>query len=137
MLSLALLAVCHTVIPEERDGHIVFQASSPDEAALVAGAELMGYRFHVSRPAASQLTRQIRKPRSVFIDVNGVDQEYQILNICEFNSSRKRMSAIIRGPDGRIKLYTKGADTVIFERLAADQDSLESTLTHLEVCQRP
>lgn len=45
--SLALLAVCHTVIPEERDGKMVYQASSPDEAALVSGAEILGYRFHV------------------------------------------------------------------------------------------
>ena len=39
---LALLAVCHTVIPEVKDGKIIFQASSPDEAALVAGAEMLG-----------------------------------------------------------------------------------------------
>jgi hypothetical protein len=44
---LTLLAVCHTVIPEVQDGKIVYQASSPDEAALVAGAELLGYQFHV------------------------------------------------------------------------------------------
>jgi len=44
---LTLLAVCHTVIPEIRDEKTVYQASSPDEAALVAGAELLGYRFHV------------------------------------------------------------------------------------------
>jgi phospholipid-transporting ATPase len=44
---LTLLAVCHTVIPEMREGKTVFQASSPDEAALVAGAELLGYQFHV------------------------------------------------------------------------------------------
>ena len=51
--SLSLLAVCHTVIPEVRDGKMVFQASSPDEAALVAGAEMLGYRFHVSGSKAS------------------------------------------------------------------------------------
>ena len=48
-LSLSMLAVCHTVIPEERDGKMIFQASSPDEAALVSGAEILGYRFHVSQ----------------------------------------------------------------------------------------
>jgi magnesium-transporting ATPase (P-type) len=43
-----LLAVCHTVIPEVKDGgRLAYQASSPDEAALVAGAELLGYQFHV------------------------------------------------------------------------------------------
>jgi phospholipid-transporting ATPase len=50
---LSLLAVCHTVIPEVRDGKMVYQASSPDEAALVAGAELLGYQFHVC-PAPSE-----------------------------------------------------------------------------------
>lgn len=45
---LTLLAVCHTVIPELKNEKIVYQASSPDEAALVAGAELLGYRFTVS-----------------------------------------------------------------------------------------
>jgi phospholipid-transporting ATPase len=45
---LTLLAVCHTVIPEIRDEKMVYQASSPDEVALVAGAELLGYQFHVS-----------------------------------------------------------------------------------------
>lgn len=45
---LRLLAVCHTVIPEvKEDGKLAYQASSPDEAALVSGAELLGYQFHV------------------------------------------------------------------------------------------
>jgi len=48
---LTLLAVCHTVIPEVKDGKMVYQASSPDEAALVAGAELLGYQFHVRERA--------------------------------------------------------------------------------------
>jgi phospholipid-transporting ATPase len=135
--SLSLLSVCHTVIPEEKDGKMVYQASSPDEAALVSGAELLGYRFHVGDPRlpgfVHVLTTQTRKPKSVFIDVNGQSEEYEILNVCEFNSSRKRMSTVVRGPDGRIKLYTKGADTVIYERLAADQEFSEPTLVHLEV----
>lgn len=53
---LTLLAVCHTVIPEVKNDKIVYQASSPDEAALVAGAELLGYKFNVSTlPAPSLL----------------------------------------------------------------------------------
>jgi phospholipid-transporting ATPase len=44
---LTLLAVCHTVIPEFKNEKMVYQASSPDEAALVAGAELLGFRFTV------------------------------------------------------------------------------------------
>ncbi len=44
---LTMLSVCHTVIPEMKGDKIVYQASSPDEAALVEGADLLGYRFHV------------------------------------------------------------------------------------------
>lgn len=117
---LTMLSVCHTVIPETKGEKIIYQASSPDEAALVSGAELLGYRFRV------------RKPKSVYVDINGDSVEFQILNVCEFNSSRKRMSTIVRMPDGSIKIYCKGADTVIYERLAANQGISDATLVHLE-----
>jgi magnesium-transporting ATPase (P-type) len=36
----------------------------------------------------------------------------------EFNSDRKRMSIILRDPtDGHIKMFTKGADSIIKDRL--------------------
>lgn len=36
----------------------------------------------------------------------------------EFNSDRKRMSIVLKDPeDGLYKLYSKGADSVIKERL--------------------
>jgi len=76
---------------------------------------------------------QMRKPKSVFVNIQGQSQEFEILNICEFNSTRKRMSAIVRGPDGKIKLYTKGADTVILERVSKNQPFAEATMVHLEV----
>lgn len=49
---LILLGCCHTVIPEKSkkgDDEIIYQASSPDEGALVKGASQLGYTFHVSR----------------------------------------------------------------------------------------
>jgi len=117
---LTLLAVCHTVIPERKGDKVTFQASSPDEAALVAGAEVLGYQFTT------------RKPRSVFINVRGQELEYEILNVCEFNSTRKRMSTVVRDPAGKIKVYCKGADTVIMARLSENQPYTEATLVHLE-----
>jgi len=42
--------VCHTVIPERDkndDNKIVYQASSPDEAALVHAAKKLGFFFQV------------------------------------------------------------------------------------------
>ncbi|KIV95128.1 hypothetical protein PV10_02814 [Exophiala mesophila] len=119
---LALLAVCHTVIPERKDekSEIKYQAASPDEGALVEGAVLLGYKFVA------------RKPRSVIIQVDGQQFEYELLAVCEFNSTRKRMSTIFRCPDGKIRVYCKGADTVILERLAKDNAIVDVTLQHLE-----
>ena len=120
---LALLATCHTVIPErtdEKGGQIKYQAASPDEGALVEGAVLMGYQFTA------------RKPRSVTIVADGQESEYELLAVCEFNSTRKRMSAIFRCPDGKVRCYCKGADTVILERLNKDNPHVDITLQHLE-----
>lgn len=69
----------------------------------------------------------------MFVDILGQSVEYEILNVCEFNSTRKRMSTVVRAPDGKIKLYCKGADTVILERLGKHQLFTEKTLSHLEV----
>ena len=119
---LALLATCHTVIPERRDGssEIKYQAASPDEGALVEGALSLGYRFTA------------RKPRAVKIDANGEELEYELLAVLEFNSTRKRMSTVFRCPDGKVRLYCKGADTVILERLSSDNPIVDVTLQHLE-----
>ncbi|KAL9016500.1 MAG: hypothetical protein Q9185_006158 [Variospora sp. 1 TL-2023] len=120
---LTLLATCHTVIPERRDekpGEIKYQAASPDEGALVEGAVMLGYRFIA------------RKPRAVTIVANEEEAEYELLAVCEFNSTRKRMSTIYRCPDGKLRCYCKGADTVILERLGKDNPIVDATLQHLE-----
>jgi len=44
----------------------------------------------------------------VFVQM-GREESYQILNVLEFTSTRKRMSVIVRMPDGKIKLMIKGA----------------------------
>lgn len=41
------------------------------------------------------------------------------MNVCEFTSTRKRMSCIVKNEDGEIILMCKGADSVIEERLSA------------------
>ncbi|KAJ4392145.1 aminophospholipid translocase [Gnomoniopsis smithogilvyi] len=118
---LALLSTCHTVIPErDSSGKIKYQAASPDEGALVEGAAMLGYKFVA------------RKPRSVMIEVAGREYEYELLAVCEFNSTRKRMSTIYRCPDGKVRCYCKGADTVILERLNDQNPHVEATLRHLE-----
>ncbi|XP_023775011.1 phospholipid-transporting ATPase IB isoform X4 [Cyanistes caeruleus] len=117
---LTLLAVCHTVVPERQGNTIIYQASSPDEGALVKGAKKLGYVFTG------------RTPHSVIIDALGKEKTFEILNVLEFSSNRKRMSVIVRTPAGQLRLYCKGADNVIFERLSKDSQYMEQTLCHLE-----
>ncbi|XP_049503491.1 phospholipid-transporting ATPase IB [Panthera uncia] len=117
---LTLLAVCHTVVPEKDGDNIIYQASSPDEAALVKGARKLGFVFTA------------RTPYSVIIEAMGQEQTFGILNVLEFSSDRKRMSVIVRTPSGQLRLYCKGADNVIFERLSKDSKYMEETLCHLE-----
>ncbi|KAK5174615.1 aminophospholipid translocase [Saxophila tyrrhenica] len=122
-LFLQLLSTCHTVIPEtnsEKPGVIKYQAASPDEGALVDGAVQLGYKFTA------------RKPKAVTIVSDGQEYEFELLAVCEFNSTRKRMSCIFRCPDGKIRCFCKGADTVILERLGQRDEIVEKTLLHLE-----
>lgn len=126
---LLALALCHTVITERTPGDppkIEFKAQSPDEAALVATARDCGF------------TVLGRSNDGIILNVLGEDREYTVLNTLEFNSSRKRMSAIIRMPNGKIILFCKGADSVIYSRLKrGEQNHLrKATAEHLEMFAR-
>ncbi|VFV46661.1 Hypothetical predicted protein, partial [Lynx pardinus] len=101
-----LLAICHTVMVQEKDHQPVYQAASPDEEALVTAARNFGYVF-VARTRDSITVMEL-----------GDERVYQVLAMMDFNSMRKRMSVLVRNPEGAIYLYTKGADVVIFERLS-------------------
>ncbi|KAK4701642.1 phospholipid-translocating ATPase, partial [Phenoliferia sp. Uapishka_3] len=120
------LAICHTVLAdrtnEEKPDLILYKAESPDEAALVAAARDMGFVF-INRTNSE-----------IEIEVMGQPERYTPLRVLEFNSARKRMSTIVRTPDGRILLICKGADSVIYQRLRKDHDPelIESTTRHLE-----
>ncbi|KAG5183758.1 hypothetical protein JKP88DRAFT_198883 [Tribonema minus] len=106
------LALCHTVIPEKlQDGEVVLSASSPDDEALVLGAKYFGFEF-LDRADTTALIR-----RTVVHAPEGDIERYEVLHVLPFNSDRKRMSVIVRCPDGAIRLFCKGADTVMLPRL--------------------
>jgi phospholipid-translocating ATPase len=124
-----VLALCHTVVAEKLTGdkpNIIYKAQSPDEAALVATARDMG--FTVLSQSAD----------GIDLNVMGHERHYEVLNVIEFNSTRKRMSAIVRMPDGRIMLFCKGADSVIWKRLKRGEQAelRQATAEHLEMFAR-
>ncbi|XP_021100653.1 phospholipid-transporting ATPase IK isoform X2 [Heterocephalus glaber] len=100
-----VLAICHTVMVQEKDNQLLYQAASPDEEALVTAARNFGYVF------------LSRTQDTITLVELGEQRVYEVLALMDFNSVRKRMSVLVRTPEGSICLYTKGADTVIFERL--------------------
>lgn len=122
------LAVCHSVVLELGQGgpgETNFSASSPDELALVSGANYFGYAFK----ARNNGSVVIRMP------YRNEDVVYELLEMIDFTSTRKRMSVIVRSPEGKILLLTKGADAVIFPRLHStncDPHIVSITMQHLE-----
>lgn len=121
------LALCHNVTPtqEEEDGKMVtsYQASSPDEIAIVRWTEQVGLRvLHRDRRT---ITLQSTKDDRIVVRVN-------ILNIFPFTSDSKRMGIIVRfqtsdDSTGDIVFFQKGADTVMTTIIAANDWLEEET----------
>eukprot|EP00960_Hanusia_phi_P043813 756272-Hanusia_phi.AAC.5 len=136
------LALCNTVatvkgdssnlaVGEDRElvfekDDVVYEASSPDEEALVSSARDLGF------PLLNRSTDTIS------IRVRGQTEMYRILRELEFTSDRKRMSIVLErihesGPDSREKLYmfSKGADEVLRPLLASNQVEMSWTCPSL------
>ncbi|XP_021914098.1 probable phospholipid-transporting ATPase IIB isoform X4 [Zootermopsis nevadensis] len=81
----------------------VYQASSPDEVALVKWTEEVGLAL-VRRDLSSM---QLRTP-------NGMTHSYTIMQVFPFTSETKRMGIILKEEHtGEIVFYLKGADVVM------------------------
>jgi phospholipid-translocating ATPase len=120
------LALCHNVTPttEEEDGKAVtsYQASSPDEIAIVRWTELVGLRL-AHRDRKGMILESSASGRTVV--------HVRILDVFPFTSEGKRMGIIVQfcesttntRPDlssSEIWFYQKGADTVMGAIVAAN-----------------
>ena len=120
------LALCHNVTPtvDEEDGKMVtsYQASSPDEIAIVRWTEAVGLRL-AHRDRRGMTLESTATGRAVV--------QVRILDIFPFTSDGKRMGIIVQFyesaqsavPDvksGEIWFYQKGADTVMGTIVAAN-----------------
>ncbi|KAI8658705.1 Phospholipid-transporting ATPase [Fusarium keratoplasticum] len=120
------LALCHNVTPtvDIEDGKEVtgYQASSPDEIAIVKWTESVGLRL-VYRDRKSMVLEFTGSKRPVV--------RVRILDVFPFTSEGKRMGIIVhfhenvnvKNPDlssGEIWFFQKGADTVMSSIVAAN-----------------
>lgn len=112
---LKVLALAHECVPEvvnKSDGTkvVFYQGPSPDEVTLVDFAKSQGFDFQEANDASVKANYTAGEEKG--------EVRYEVLRKMEFNSDRKRMSIVIRDPkDGLVKMYTKGADSIIKERL--------------------
>ncbi|KAI9746397.1 MAG: putative aminophospholipid-translocase [Claussenomyces sp. TS43310] len=118
------LAICHNVTPtrEEENGQTVtsYQASSPDEIAIVQWTEAVGLRL-LHRDRKGMVLESVDTGRPVV--------RVRILEVFPFTSEGKRMGIIVQfvassegdqSEDGEIWFYQKGADTVMTSIVAAN-----------------
>ena len=126
------LALCHDCnIQVDEDGREDYIGMSPDSIELIRAARLQGYQLTKAKTSKyRRIKTESYKPEIVVkskeINENKEDsnknsniQDYELLNIIPFSSDRKRESVIIKDKD-LIKLYIKGADTIIEQRLNKD-----------------
>lgn len=96
------LALCHQCdVEKDEKGQWTYVAPSPDDIELVKTATAQGYDLQNS-PVPT-----IRK-----VAVDGEEKDFELLHLIEFDSTRKRMSVIVKDGD-KVKVYIKGADSAM------------------------
>ncbi|CAA3016564.1 probable phospholipid-transporting ATPase 8 [Olea europaea subsp. europaea] len=124
-----VLALCHTAISniDQETGEISYEAESPDEAAFVIAARELGFQFYERTQTTISLHELDYESGQI------IDRTYKLLHVLEFSSARKRMSVIIKNVENQLLLLCKGADSVMFERLANDGRVFEAvTRDHIK-----
>ncbi|CDW89464.1 p-type atpase [Stylonychia lemnae] len=103
------LAVCHTCMVErDKDsGKLKYSSSSPDELALVQGSKQVKIEYIE------------RSSTNIKIKLNEDEtEEYELLVEFPFDSTRKRMTLIVRNSQTKmITQMTKGADSIMIPRI--------------------
>ena len=105
------LAICHSVVADtdKVTGELLYNASSPDELALVLAGKRMSFTYVEKTNVGIKIA-----------DPEGRCEEFQAEVELPFDSTRKRMSYIYKERDGNYWAYTKGADNVMVPRLKID-----------------
>ncbi|KAJ7072433.1 hypothetical protein C8F01DRAFT_1103988, partial [Mycena amicta] len=115
------LALCHNVTPVTNDdGSVTYQASSPDEVAIVTWTQSIG------------LTLVFRDRTRIELQTpSGARLSFDVLELFPFTSESKRMGIIVRdAQSGEITFLQKGAD-VVMTRIVQRNDWLEEETANM------
>lgn len=98
-----LLTKVTPVETEDESDTVTYQASSPDEVAIVQFTEQIG----LALVARDRTSITLRLP-------DGSSQTFDVLEIFPFSSESKRMGIVVRDQaSGEVSFYEKGADVVM------------------------
>jgi phospholipid-transporting ATPase len=114
---LRLLSTCHAVFPEiGKEKKTIYQGASPDDIALVKGAQQIGFEFAKKEFDDLIVENLIEKTREIF----------ELKIEMPFDSDRKRMSVVVKNKmTNEYILYSKGADTMMLPRMTIVNTSEE------------
>ena len=112
--------LCHSVVIDDiewkKNNIIKYNATSPDELALINFTRSIGYIF-----TSRTLTH-------ITIEHDNIVLSYQITVEIPYTSERKRMSVITKINDDLYRLYIKGADSAITSRSQNISNAIMSSL---------
>ncbi|XP_061455087.1 phospholipid-transporting ATPase IG isoform X2 [Rhineura floridana] len=128
-LFLCALCLCHTVQVQRTDetdavglqpgSSSKYVAASPDEIALLQGAQKYGFTFLGQEKNIMKVQNRKREIES-----------FELLNVLDFDYVRRRMSVLVKANEGTIYLFCKGADSAVFPRVP--QAEAQRTKIHVE-----
>ena len=93
--------------------HLEYNAASPDEKALIEACASFGIKFIGEEETDDVIVCRVLETRD---ENESVFKEYRKLKVLEFDSTRKRMSVIVKYPCGKLMLVTKGAESSVLPR---------------------
>ena len=110
------LALCHDCSVQKTDNNEEYVGMSPDSLELVKAAREAGFILTMSENNSIRRIK-IRNNKNK----NSYTKDFEKLCLIEFSSERKRESIIVKDKVSNIiKLYIKGADSIIEERLSKE-----------------
>ena len=107
--------------------HLEYNAASPDEKALIEACAAFGIKFIGEEETEDCMVCRVLETRD---DNQTVFKEYKKLKVLEFDSTRKRMSVIVKYPCGKLMLVTKGAESSVLPRCVTGP--IDATNTHID-----
>lgn len=114
-----VLSLAHSCVAEYFQGKIFYNGISPDEVALVEFAASMGFECTLSNDTEVQVKFPEAQIDGKTVTDKRKEVKFEVIKRMNFTSDRKRMSILVRDPtdDNAYKLFIKGADSVVQERL--------------------